>query len=60
MTWTGGIIGYALTWLVVELARPIFVLTQLAWAHDLLLFGALLIGPFAISFAAEEWIGEAA
>jgi len=58
MKWSGAIIGYAMTWAAMELARPVFMLTQLYHFHELLFAGALILWPFALSFAAEEWVGE--
>lgn len=51
---------YTVTWLGVELLRPIAESTYLAWAHDALLTAALWFGLPLLSLALEEmrWDNE--
>ena len=58
MTCTRILIGYVFTWIAVEICRPYALLTQLVWAHDLFLFGAITFGLLLASMAAEEWVRE--
>lgn len=46
----------ALTWLLIELLRPVMLLTQLLWAHEVL----LAFGPAAMlslaSVGVDQWV----